>query len=126
MGSAGASEAGGGLAIWVTRETLSLLSEGVTSVGGSTGVTRFSSQGLWGLGPPSGDVEGLATGTFASFRDVGEMPASSSVKKERKKRVMYSGQPQDHYGDHQTDLRSSSKSALVKLTGVGFLTPSPW
>lgn len=65
------SEAGGGLAICVTREMLSLLSEGVTSVGGSTGVTRLSSQGLWGLGPPSGDVEGLATGIFASFRGCG-------------------------------------------------------
>lgn len=83
-----------GLAICVTREMLSLLSDGVTSVEGSTGVTRFSSQGLWGPGPPSRDVEVLATGSFASFGEMGEMLTSSSVKREVEKEVRCPGQPQ--------------------------------
>lgn len=48
------------------------------------------------------------------------------LSREKGKGVRYSGQPQGHHGDHQTELRSSSKSALVKPMGVGFLTPSPW
>jgi hypothetical protein len=64
---------------------LSLLSDGVTSVGGSIEVTAVSSQGLWGPGITSGDVEVVATGTFASLGD-GEMPMNSSVEIKVQKR----------------------------------------
>lgn len=78
LGSTGASGAAAGLAICVTREMLSLLSDGVTSAGGSTGV---SSQGLWGPGPASGVVEVLVSfGIFVSFRD-GAMSSSSSMER---------------------------------------------
>lgn len=78
LGSSGASGAAAGLATCVTREMLSLLSDGVASAGGSTGV---SSQGLWGAGSSSGDVVVLVSfGIFASFGD-GTMPSSSSVER---------------------------------------------
>lgn len=78
LGSTGASGAAAGLAICVTREMLSLLSDGVTSAGGSTGA---SSQGLWGPGPASGVVEVLvSSGIFVSFRD-GAMSSSSSTER---------------------------------------------
>lgn len=99
LGSTGASGAVTGLTICVTRETLSLLSDGVTSAGGSSWVPRVSSHGFWGPCPPSGDVEVLATGIFASWGDVGEMPTGSSVEREAgSERVVSPGQLPDHPG----------------------------
>lgn len=119
----GSQRQGAGLAICVTREMLSLLPcRGSPSVGGSTGSPDSLHRGSGDRGPPSGDVEGLATGIFASFRDVGETP-QAPLSREKGRRVTYSGQPQDHHGDHQTELRSSSKSVPVKPMGVGFPHP---